>query len=80
MEVRGFLIFLVGEGKGGFFFLSCIWCGKWTIHCSLSTWIVDFPCKCFFLGFDLFCFGGEGGRASKQKVSKFLTCSLKSSK
>jgi hypothetical protein len=31
------------------FFSSCVWCGVWTAYCSLSTWTVDFPWKCFFL-------------------------------
>jgi len=27
--------------REGFCFSSCVWCGEWTVHCSLSTWTVN---------------------------------------
>ncbi len=42
------------EGKGGFFFSSCVWCGQWTFHAKLFLW--------------LFVFGGEVGKGPKQRV------------
>jgi hypothetical protein len=35
----------VGGGEGaerkGILFASFVWCGEWTVHCSISTWTVD---------------------------------------
>ncbi len=44
MEWRGHPFLCWGWGWGGveFFLLSsCVWCGEWTVHCSLSTWTGD---------------------------------------
>ncbi len=34
--IMGLPFFLVGEGEGGLFFSSCVWCGERTVHCRLS--------------------------------------------
>ncbi len=63
MERRGSFFFLwVREGE--FFFLSCIWCGKWTVHHALSTWTVNFPCK--FLFYFILFWWGEGPGVNQQ--------------
>jgi hypothetical protein len=48
MKGHPFFLLMGGRdaGWGSFFFRLC-WCGEWTIHYSLCTWIIDFP-------FDLF--------------------------
>jgi hypothetical protein len=71
MELKGFPIFLVGEGKGGLSFLSCVWCGEWTINCFIFHLESGIPSKrfFFFFGFDLFCFGEEGGSPQSKEFS-----------
>ncbi len=46
-------------------FSSCVWCGEWSVHCSLSTWTVDFPCKFCILFFLNCVFGGGKGVTAK---------------
>jgi len=67
--VKGLPIYSCGSGEGGLFFWNCVWCAKWTIHYSFSTWYwtLDFPCKLFFSPFQ----GGQVKAKSFQVLNMF---------
>jgi len=54
--VKGPPFYSCGCEVGVFFFQVVfeLWCGEWTVHCSLSTWMVDSWLSVFF------GFGGWG--------------------
>ncbi len=49
-------------------FASCVWCGEWTVHCSLSSWTVDSQLSMqafFFVFFSWFRVRGLKARSSQ---------------
>jgi hypothetical protein len=65
------------EGRGWVLLFSCVWCGEWTVHCSvhfpLGPWTVNFPRKfCLFRAIVFFCLGDGGGEGQSKEFPSFL--------
>ncbi len=55
------------NGVTNIIFSSCVWCGKWTIHSSLSCRTIDNGVSMQVFFFFFFLQGGEGVKAKSSQ-------------